>query len=143
MGDIKKYITECDDISDITLLKADLGVRHWESASINGIYDNDESPTMPCRDDGRWKPVIDWETGQIMNWETGKTASTCYKVVDDGIYRLFDSKGNELAVLFYDYVPDMMCPSGTGFGDYVIMDIDKNGFIENWENNIKDFMEEA
>ena len=33
----------------------------------------------------------------------------------------------------------MMCPEGGGYGDYIIMKIDENGVIRNWNVNIEDF----
>jgi hypothetical protein len=33
-----------------------------------------------------------------------------------------------------------MCPKENGYGDYVIMDIDKDGKILNWKPNLEDFI---
>jgi len=35
-----------------------------------------------------------------------------------------------------------MCPKDSGYGDYIIMDIDKNGFIQNWSADFTEFQEE-
>ena len=46
---------------------------------------------------------------------------------------------NNIIVGIYGYVIDMMCPKENGDGDYVIMDIDSNGFIQDWKVNLKPF----
>ncbi|WP_255495104.1 hypothetical protein [Dysgonomonas sp. 521] len=39
-------------------------------------------------------------------------------------------------------MPEIMCPGGEWDGDYIIMDIDENGIIENWrEKLISEFAE--
>ncbi|MBF1490742.1 MAG: hypothetical protein HXN77_09620, partial [Prevotella pallens] len=30
------------------------------------------------------------------------------------------------------YVPEVLCPKGEGYGDYIIMTVDKDGFIKDW-----------
>lgn len=41
------------------------------------------------------------------------------------------------------YVPDFLCPKSEGYGDYIIMDIDSNGFIKNWDmNKVYKFLDE-
>lgn len=117
---------------DVKFIKANCGVRHWEDGTINGEEDGDGN-LIPCRDGDNWSPVIDIETGIIQNWVTGVTADLHYKICDDGDYALLDKDMNEI-VKIEGYVPDIMCPNGEGYGDYVIMHIDKNGRIDNWSN---------
>ena len=40
------------------------------------------------------------------------------------------------------YVPRIMCPEGSGYGDYVIMNIDENGKIDKWKINLDEFLEQ-
>ena len=81
-------------------------------------------------------------TGIIQNWEKGKIAEIHYKCCDDGEYWLIADDGFELKYPAY-YVPEILNLTGEGFGDYVIMTIDENGKIKNWNNNpdISDFLE--
>lgn len=37
------------------------------------------------------------------------------------------------------YVIDMMCPKENGYGDYIIMDIDENGIIQDWKPSFDEF----
>lgn len=125
---------------EVKYLHADCGVRYWEDASVNGVED-ENGDLIPCKEEDRWKPLIDLETGKILNWEQGKTADTHYKVCDDGVYTLLDE--NKEAIKEIDgYVPSVMCPEENGYGDYVIMEIDENGQIANWEADLSDFIEE-
>ena len=115
-------------------------VRYWEDARINGTPDDADAPEMPCIDGELWCPVINVDTGQILEWPQDTIARIHYKVCDEcGI------KITENGVVIYedeDYVPDFLCPLEEGFGDYIIMDIDGNGFIKGWnENQVHSFLE--
>jgi len=118
-------------------LKAECGVRYWEDAEVNGVEDIDGT-LIPCRDGKAWNPTIDLKTGKIINWPEGTTASIHYKVCDDGRYTLLDADGAALATID-GYVPKVMCPGDSGYGDYVIMNVKADGSIENWRNDLQDF----
>lgn len=140
-------------------LKVDAGVRYWEDAKVNGVYytdceETDGSPTIPCAEyvgeqerilrgaNWRWRPIIDIDTGKIVNWKQGITAHIHYKVCDDGVYTVTDTEGNEV-VSMEGYVPEIMCPTDEGYGDYIIMYVDGNGIIEGWDNRkILEFVNE-
>ena len=122
----------------VTYLKAECGVRYWEDASVNGVDETDDAPTIPCRAGDAWAPLIHLETGSIVDWPEGTTASTHYKVADDGRYALLDADRNEV-VAIEGYVPKVMCPGGDGFGDYVIMDIGPDGKIARWQVDLSPF----
>lgn len=112
---------------DVRYLRANCGVRYWEDGKVNG--EKDEHGDIHMRDDDSWCPVIDLETGIILNWPEGVAASVHYKVCDDGVYALLDADMN-VVVQKDGYVPKMMCPKDNGYGDYVIMDIDGTGKID-------------
>jgi hypothetical protein len=131
---------------DRMLVKVHAHVRYWEDSDVNGEEDDNNNPKMPCvtgiyDGSGRlfWCPIIDVETGQIINWENGVEASIHYKVCDEcgitivkGIGTLYDDE---------DYVPGFLCPKEEGYGDYIIMDIDKDGFIKDWDKSkVYDFL---
>lgn len=112
-------------------LACTIKVRYWEDTIVNGVEEVAESPSIPCIIDGRWCPLIDIDTGIILNWEKGVTASVHYKVCDGGLYALVDDMG-KIITSVAGYVPKMMYPKEDGFGDYIIMDIDENGRIDKW-----------
>ena len=124
---------------DIKTLDVSAGVRYWEDGTVNGV-DDENGDLIPFRVDDRWKPVIDVEKGQIKDWPMGVTAELHYKVCDDGCYYLKDENNDVVLSIDFDYVPRMMCPKENGYGDYIIMDIDENGFIADWKFSLKGFI---
>jgi hypothetical protein len=125
---------------DAKYLVVEADVRYWEDAIVNGEEDS-LGTKIPCREGNAWCPVIDVDTGQIINWTFGITASTHYKVCDAGIYEL-QTADNELIVRKDGYVPRCLSPKGNGYGDYIIMNIDENGMIDKWKFDVRCFTEE-
>ena len=40
------------------------------------------------------------------------------------------------------YAPEFMCPKDRGYGDYIIMDIDENDYIQDWDREaVSNFIE--
>lgn len=115
-------------------LRAECGVRYWEDATVNGVEDED-GDLIPLRSGDCWNPTIMLETGQILDWPQGTTASIHYKVCDEGIYSLLSPSG-EVVAKIDGYVPKIMCPKDSGFGDYVIMDIGPDGVIADWHPDL-------
>jgi hypothetical protein len=115
----------------VAYLRASCGVRYWEDAEVNGVTDIFGN-LIPCRVDDMWVPLIELNTGEILNWTKGTTANIHYEVCDDGWYELFDEEMNMVSKI-EGYVPTMMCPQDDGYGDYVIMKVDGDGKIENWK----------
>ena len=130
----------------------DAGVRYWQDAYINGNRDIDcdetvGCPNMPCAEyteghhrllranDWRWRPLIDIETGKIVNWEKGTTANVHYKVCDDFQCDILDAD-KDVIESYNGYVPNIMSPKENGYGDYIIMDINENGFIQGWNKEL-------
>lgn len=133
---------------DIRYICADLGVRYWEDAEINGeddiSYDEQETgakPRVPLavenpnsryKDDKyRWVIKIDTETGNILGWPNGVTADIHYKVCDDGTYWLEGENGNKYHEID-NYVPKLFDFCNDSYGDYIIMTIDELGHIKEW-----------
>lgn len=124
------------------IVKVYAHVRYWQDSKINGVYDDPEDPQMPCvagaDDDKYWVPKIEADTGLILNWTPGVEASIHYKVCDE--CELTFTKGDAVVSKYDGYVPDFLCPKEEGYGDYIIMDIDSNGYIKNWDK-VKDKIE--
>lgn len=133
-----KRIIKVEKEVEIKTLKVRAGVRYWEDATVSGIRD-ENGDLIPCRDGDNWCPLIDVDTGQITNWTKGVTAEIHYKVCDDGDYYLLDEK-DEVLSHKNGYVPDIMCPKEVGYGDYIIMDIDENGFVKDWKFDDDEFL---
>ena len=131
-----------EKIVDLAVADCHIYPRRWETSEINGLEDNDADPKMPCieKDNhGRlhWNPIIDLDNGRIVNWKEGVTASVHYKSVDENYISIIDRDTNTIKE-YEGYVPEFLCPKEDGWGDYVIMDIDANGFIQDFNNNLDD-----
>ena len=117
---------------EVNRLQVDAGVRYWQDAMVNGVEDS-EGDLIPCRDGDRWMPIIDIDSGVIVNWNKGTTAEVHYKVCGDGEYWLTNEDGKHIAFCGDGYVPRFLAPKGQGFGDYIILNIDAEGQIKNWK----------
>ena len=120
---------------NVVNVKCNLGVRYWEDASVDGTDEDNDNPKIPRVFGDRWVISIVIETGQIKDWPVGTTAKTHYKVCDDGIYMFYDDSGSLVKKCDNSYVPKFLSPSNNHYGDYVILDIDENGFIKDWNFN--------
>lgn len=121
----------------VKALKVEAGVRYWEDATVNGVADED-GDLVPARSGDSWCPMIDIDTGVVAGWPEGTVADIHYKVCDAGSYALIGEDGDEL-VRKDGYVPAIMSPGGDGYGDYIIMHIDGDGRIADWDADLSDF----
>lgn len=128
---------------DVKYLKIDVGPRYWEDSKINGEDDIswDEqkkgvAPKMPFailvksgnKNEYRLQLTIDLTELKIIDWPNGVEARVFYKVCDDGTYYLLDENKNILAEKNC-YVPEILSYIENGYGDYIDMYIDKNGYL--------------
>ena len=114
------------------LLIVSAAVRYWEDATVNGFEDK-EGTLIPFRFNSLWKSTIELETGRVLGWPQGTTASIHYKVCDAGEYWLEDADGKRVKWKGY-YVPDsLLAIGGEGYGDYIILKISADGMIEGWK----------
>lgn len=125
---------------ELKTLHVSAGARYWEDSTVDGKEDTN-GDLIPCRDGDYWKPIIDIDSGKILNWKEGTTASLHYKVCDDGEYVVLDADDNEV-MKKEGYVPATMCPDEDGFGDYIIMRINEHGVIADWKFDPDDFKQD-
>ena len=112
-------------------IDVDAYVQYWEDTIVNGVEDIDGT-LIPFRVDNHWCPRIRLSDGYVVNWPQGTTAKVHYKVCDAGQYRIHT--GIKLIAKWRRYyVPDdFLCHGDTGYGDYIILNINEDGMIENW-----------
>jgi hypothetical protein len=125
---------------EVSYLLANCEVRYWEDARVNGV-DDEKGNLIPCRQGDNWCPLIDLKTGQIQDWPFGTIAEIHYKVSDAGVYFLLDDDKKTI-VKKDGYVPSVLSPNGNGFGDYIVMNINDGGYIENWKVDLSYFEKE-
>ena len=137
-----------DESGPIVKVRAE--VRYYEDSIVNGEDDisweeqkEGVKPRMPCvvkregenikpEDSWDWCLEIDAEHGVILNWPKGNTAHVHYKVCD-GCHADYFLNGKKICDNEKDgYVPDFLCPADSGYGDYIIMDINEEGQIADW-----------
>lgn len=124
----------------VSFLRVEAGVRYWEDATVNDQSDEDGT-LIPFRNGDMWCPTIDLEGGTVIDWPKGTTASIHYKVCDEGVYTLLDAALQEVRKI-EGYVPAIMSPGGSGYGDYIIMEIDGDGAIAKWRVTLDEFEED-
>lgn len=125
---------------EVTTLRIDVGPLYWDDAEVNGVKDSENGDMIPFKDGDKWKLDIDLSSGKIKDWPFGTSAKVYYNFCEtgeDGYYALLDKDGNTLFTLsveeFY-FVPSML-------GPYISfnLDIDEEGFIKDWQCNLKEF----
>lgn len=117
----------------IQTLIVEAGVRYWEDGTVNGVEDSDGN-LIPHRKGDLWCPVINLESGVLLDWPKGVSASVHYKVCDAGEYWLGDESGKKLHKWGGYYVPSkLLCVGDEGYGDYIILRIDDTGKIVGWK----------
>ena len=136
------------------ILHVTAGVRYWEDTKIDGVADigidelaKDETakPRMPFAVERKfsksneydWDIKIDVDEGVIIGWsDFNVSASTHYKVCDECEIRYYVD--DRLMCHYEGYVPKFLALSDGSWydGDYVVLDIDKNGKISHWDSAI-------
>ena len=134
-----KTILTIEKEFDLKILTLKAEVRYWEDSEINDIQDSENGDLVPCKNGDNWEPIIEIETGKILNWIEGTKAYIHYKVCDCCGWDIKDINNNVVLSTNDGYVPDCLATDGEGFGDYIIMSINENGIIENWNFDIEDF----
>lgn len=138
-------------VSDIKYVKVRAGVRYWEDSYYNGeedvsLYYTKEpiSPNMPfavSRGRGSiaspfeaydWVITIDPHNGKIFGWKDGDYARIHYKTCDDNTIWLI-GHNDEVLGEYKCYVPDFLSPKESGYGDYIIFDVEENGHINGFK----------
>lgn len=134
---------------EVNIVSADCRIyaRNFDTSEVNDMEDDWENPRMPLvktdeNGEKYWNPIILLDEGRIINWPKGTTARIHYKSVDRNEVTLFDENCNVVGKKYKGYVPDFLCPVDDGWGDYVIMNINGEGIIEDFNPNLDDIFNE-
>ena len=115
-----------------------------EESFTSNLRGDDGQEVLPGLDSAkaRWRVTIDLQSGQIQDWPKDVHASISFKVRDECSIVLQDANGAGLAT-YEGYVPVILSPADEGYGDYMFMRVNQNGFIEDWDPElIEDIMED-
>lgn len=128
-------------VVDFTILKLYAGVRSWHYTKVNNVNDTTNGDNIPCKEDKLWCPIIEIDTGKIVNWKQGTTASIYYKVNNRLRYEIMNRNGHIVAFSNKSFVSKTLCAGASGYEDDIIMNIDENGMIQDWEFEVSDFVD--
>lgn len=122
---------EDDDKSD-EYVKSQLPCMKEVTYKKYGIWSGKE--TIETRKD--WCPVIDVNEGKVLDWTPGFILRTHFKVCDQGVY-VYSNYDETQQIVSCDcddyYVPNWLCDFDEGYGDYMYIQINGDGTIENWD----------
>lgn len=83
-----------------------------------------------------WCPTIDVNEGKVLDWTPGFVLRTHFKICDKGVY-VYSNYDESSQIVSKDcnlhYVPDWLCDFDEGYGDYMYIQINGDGTIENWD----------
>lgn len=83
-----------------------------------------------------WCPVIDVNEGKVLDWTPGFVLRTHFKVCDQGVY-VYSNYDETQQIVSMDcdlyYVPSWLEDFDDGYGDYMYIQINGDGTIENWD----------
>lgn len=135
----------------LAIAECQIFARYWEDSEINGVEDDANNPKMPCVESVEhfyygekilaWCPIIDLDNGRILNWSRGYVTKIHYKSCDENVVVIKDLNG-EVVKHYTGYVPRFLDPYRDGYGDYVIMEIDSNGYIRDFDNCLDDIFDD-
>ena len=90
--------------------------------------------TIETRKD--WCPVIDVNEGKVLDWPENFVLVTHFKVCDQGVY-VYSNADESKQIVSTDcdeyYVPNWLEDFDNGYGDYMYIQINGDGSIENWD----------
>jgi hypothetical protein len=113
------------------MIETEIDVKYVK-ISVPVRYENEDIAfNAPLRDGNTWSAIVDIDTGQIIDWPQGQPLYLSMKVCDEGHYSLLDSEQNKIADHQCYYVPHCTVPGE--YGDYIKLDIDTAGVIQNWK----------
>ena len=100
-----------------------------------GDIDCIAEPPCMSSDGLYWSPVIELDSGRIVNWANGVAASVCIKVRDNGRYLLLDANKSAIYSRYHEYVHDayLVHSIEPGYGDYIQFDVCEDGKIFNYK----------
>ena len=117
------------------LIDVDAYVRYPEDISFeqnDNWYDcNADNPECPCIEGHYWRPIININTGKIINWDAPIKCHVFAKVCDGFKCKIKGINGEDVFT-YEGYVPSFMAIEDNGYGDYIDMIVEEDGTIKDW-----------
>ena len=117
------------------LIDVDAHIRYLEDIGFeqddNWCDCNADNPECPCFDGHQWKPIINLNTGKIINWDKEIKCHVLGKVCDKFKCIIKGINGEHL-IEYEGYVPSFMAIEDNGYGDYIDMIVEEDGTIKDW-----------
>jgi hypothetical protein len=88
--------------------------------------------------EGYWCPIIDVDEGIITNWDINESVYVFLKVCDEFECTVKDAS-DAIVASYNGYVLNFMAITDEGYGDYIYLDVNEDGYIENWSFDEYDF----
>lgn len=92
---------------------------------------NEDKPECPCIEGHYWTPIININTGKIINWDALIKCHIFAKVCDEFACKIKGLNGEDI-VTYEGYVPSFMAIEDKGYGDYIDMIVEEDGTIKDW-----------
>lgn len=119
---------------DVKILAVNAYIRDWD---VCDIYLEPNDSEFPCLVKDEWQPLIEIETGKILNWQVGVKANINLRLRDNCSYKLIDINNNAIISRNDDYVPYTL--NNGNDSDQLTMEINEEGMIKDWDFDIYDF----
>lgn len=117
------------------LIDVDAHIRYLEDIGFeqdnNWCDCNADDPECPCIEGHQWRPIININTGKIINWDAPITCHVFAKVCDEFKCKIKGLNGEDI-ITYEGYVPSFMAIEDNGYGDYIDMIVEEDGTIKDW-----------
>lgn len=128
------------------LIDVDAHIRYLEDISFE--HDNDwcdcnaDDSECPCIEGHQWRPIININTGRIINWDAPIKCHVFANVCDEFKCKIKGLNGEDI-ITYEGYVPSFMAIEDNGYGDYIDMIVEEDGTIKDWhfsQNHINELI---
>ena len=113
----------------------------WADTLVNGVSDTPDGNNIPCKFGTSWCPVIEKDTGKILNWKKDTTASIHYELLGALGHEVADEYGEIIVDTIVSSVPKTLSIGTSEYKNTIIMDIDENGVIQDWNFKWEGFVD--
>lgn len=120
---------------EVCLIDVDAHIRYLEDIGFkqddNWCDCHADNPECPCIDGHQWRPIININTGRIINWDAPIKCHVFAKVCDEFKCKIKGLNGEDI-ITYEGYVPSFMAIEDNGYGDYIDMIVEEDGTIKDW-----------